>query len=383
MTQTQTASAVIPLVDLRAQYLSLEDEVRAATARVMDHSAFILGEEVELFEREFANYVHANCAVGVGSGTDALHLALRAVGVGPGDEVITVPNSFIATALAVSYAGARPVFVDVEPDAQTIDTSRIEAAITSRTRAIVPVHLFGQAADMDPIMEIAKRHGVRVVEDACQAHGASYKGRAVGSIGDAGCFSFYPGKNLGAYGDGGAVVTNDPETGAKIRMLRSYGEREKYHHDLKGFNSRLDAIQAAVLRVKLRKLDSWNEMRRKNARLYDELLAGIDVSTPVEKEFATHVYHLYVIRCERRDDLIRHLKAKGIHAGIHYPVPIHLQKAYVDLEYAIGAFPVAERCAREIVSLPMFAELAPGQIAHVASEVGQFLGTHDRKTHRD
>lgn len=364
---------MIPLVDLRAQFRSVEGEIGTAIARVMDHAGFILGEEVELFEREFASYVHAQCAVGVGSGTDALHLALRALEIGPGDEVITAPNSFIATALAISYAGAKPVFVEIEPDTYTIDPGRIEEAITSKTRAIIPVHLYGQPADMDPIIEIARRHDLSVIEDACQAHGASYRGRMAGTIGDVGCFSFYPGKNLGAYGDGGVIVTNNEVIGAKIRMLRNYGEKQKYHHELKGFNSRLDAIQAAVLRVKLRKLDNWNGLRGKNAQLYDELLGEMDIATPVKREYATHVYHLYVIHCDKREDLIRHLKAKNVYAGIHYPVPIHLQKAYLDLGYAAGTFPITEKYASEIVSLPMFPELTTEQIQCVASEIKEFL----------
>lgn len=363
---------IIPLVDLKTQFCSLEEEIKEAMARVMGNTAFILGKEVELFEQEFASYIGVKFAVGVGSGTDALHLALRALGIGQGDEVITAPNSFIATALAVSYVGAKPVFVDIDPETNNIDSSRIEEAITNRTRAIIPVHLYGHPADMDPIMEGARMYDLKVVEDACQAHGAEYKGKKTGSIGDVGCFSFYPGKNLGAYGDGGMVVTNDRRVAERVRMLRNYGESQKYYHDFKGFNSRLDAIQAAVLRVKLSKLDKCNEERKRNAGLYNKLLRDLDVMMPTEKDYVKHVYHLYVIHFPKRDDLISYLKSRGIYAGIHYPVPIHLQKAYLDLNYTSGTFPITERYAGKIISLPMFPELMEEQIKYVVSEIGRF-----------
>lgn len=363
----------IPLVDLKAQFRSIEEEIKGAISRVVENTAFILGKEVELFEQEFSLYTGAKFVVGVGSGTDALHLALRALGVGQGDEVITTPNSFIATALAVSYVGAKPIFVDIEPDTYNIDPSKIEEAITSRTRAIIPVHLYGHPADIDLVMDVARSHDLKVVEDACQSHGAEYKGKKTGSIGDIGCFSFYPGKNLGAYGDGGAITTNDRAVAERIKMLRNYGEGQKYYHESKGFNSRLDAIQAAVLRVKLLKLDAWNEGRRRNAGLYNKLLGNLDIMPPIERDYAKHVYHLYVIHVSRRDDLLGYLKSKGIYAGIHYPIPIHLQKAYVDLDYSSGAFPITERYAGEIISLPMFPELTEEQIGYVASEIKKFL----------
>lgn len=366
---------IIPLVDLKAQLRSIEGEIKEAMGRVMENTAFILGKEVELFEQEFASYTGARFAVGVGSGTEALHLALRALDIGEGDEVITAANSFIATALAISYVGAKPVLVDVEPDTYNMDPSKVKEAITNRTRAIIPVHLYGHPADMDPIMEIAKRYDLKVVEDACQAHGAEYNGTGAGSIGDIGCFSFYPGKNLGAYGDGGLAVTNDKVVAERIRMLRNYGESQKYYHDFKGFNSRLDGIQAAVLRVKLSKLDKWNEERRRNAEIYNEYLKDLNVMIPIEKDYAKHVYHLYVIHVPKRDDLLNYLRSKGIYAAIHYPIPIHLQKAYVDLNYNSGVFPITERYAGEIISLPMFPELTEEQIEYVVSEVKKFLAS--------
>lgn len=364
---------IIPLVDLKAQFRTIDVEIKEAIARVIENTSFILGREVELFEQEFASYIGARFAVGVGSGTEALHLALRALDISEGDEVITVPNSFIATALAVSYVGAKPVFVEIDPHTYNIDPSKIEEAITSKTRAIIPVHLYGHPADMDRITEIARRHDLRIVEDACQAHGAEYKGRRAGSIGDIGCFSFYPGKNLGAYGDGGAITTNDSRVAERIRMLRNYGESQKYYHDSKGFNSRLDGIQAAILRVKLNKLDIWNERRRGNAKIYNELLGDLDVMMPTERDYAKHVYHLYVIHVPKREDLLSYLKSKGIYASIHYPIPIHLQKAYLDLNCSPGAFPMTERYAEEIISLPMFPELTVEQIEYVVSEIRRFL----------
>jgi len=358
----------LPLVDLRAQYRTIEDEIMAAIRGVLESGQFVLGPETQAFERELAAHCQAADAVGTNSGTSALHLALLAAGIGPGDQVITVPFTFVATVAAIEYTGARPVLVDVLPDSFNMDPDLIEAAITPRTRAIVPVHLYGQPADMDPILEIARRHGLRVVEDACQAHGAEYHGRRVGALGDAGCFSFYPGKNLGAYGEGGAVVTNDEQLAGTVRALRHWGQTRRYHHELKGFNYRLEELQAAILRVKLRHLDEWTEARRAHARLYDRLLAGV-VPTPVELPYARHVYHVYAVRTVRRERLERALSEAGVHTGIHYPAPVHLQPAYADLGYGPGAFPVSERAAAEVLSLPMYAELQEHEIDLVAELV--------------
>lgn len=362
----------VPFVDLRAQYMSLASEVQQAISAVLERGDFILGKEISLFEEEFAAYCGVKHAIGVDSGTSALELALRAYGIGPGDEVITAANTFIATAFAVSYTGATPVLVDVDPQTYTIDVSLLENAITDRTRAIIPVHLYGHPADMNPILEIAQQHGLVVIEDACQAHGAKYKGKRVGSLGRAAAFSFYPAKNLGAYGDGGMVVTNDERVAESLRMLRNYGQREKYHHVLRGYNHRLDTLQAALLRVKLKHLDAWNAARRQRARLYGELLAHSSVILPMEADYAEHVYHLYVIRIEDRDELRSHLHDKGIATGIHYPIPIHLQPAYRDLGYEKGSFPVTEEYAEQILSLPMYAELTPGSIEYVADAIRRF-----------
>jgi len=359
---------MLPLVDLKAQYRTIEDEVMAAIRGVLESGQFVLGPEVEAFERELAAHCQAAAAVGTSSGTSALHLALLAAGVGPGDEVITVPFTFVATVAAIEYTGARPVLIDVRPDSLTMDPQLIEAAITPRTRAIVPVHLYGQPADMRPILDIARAHGLRVVEDACQAHGAEHEGRRVGALGDLGCFSFYPGKNLGAYGEGGAVVTDDADLADTIRALRHWGQTRRYHHELKGFNYRLEEIQAAILRVKLRHLDDWTEARRAHARLYDRLLAGM-LATPVEMPYARHVYHVYVVRSSARDRLERTLAEAGVHTAVHYPVPVHLQPAYADLGYGPGAFPVAERAAHEVLSLPMYPELTDHAIDSVAELV--------------
>ncbi|NIO20787.1 MAG: aminotransferase class I/II-fold pyridoxal phosphate-dependent enzyme, partial [Candidatus Aenigmarchaeota archaeon] len=313
-------------------------------------------------------------AAGVGSGTEALWLALLALGIGPGDEVITAPNTFIATAEAISFCGARPVFVDIDEETHNITPALIEAAVTDKTAAIIPVHLFGQCADMDPILKIARKHGLFVVEDAAQAHGAEYKGKKAGSMGDAGCFSFYPGKNLGAYGEAGAVVTNDPEIDQKVRMLRDHGQAKKFDHALIGWNSRMDGFQGAILSVKLKYLDEWNEARRGNAKLYDKLLSGIDgIITPQEAEFNRHVYHLYAIRAKLRDALMKSLAEKEIFCGIHYPVPVHLQKSYEFLGYKKGDFPVAELYAEEYISLPMFPELSKDQIDYVSREISKLM----------
>lgn len=364
----------VPFVDLVAQYESIAADLDQAALGVLRRADAILGKEVELFEGEFADYCDAPHAVAVDSGTSALELALRAFGVGPGDEVITVANSFIATALAVSYTGARPVLVDADPSTSTIDVSQVERAITDRTRAIMPVHLYGHPADMDPLLEIARRHSLVVIEDACQAHGARYKGRRVGTLGDAAAFSFYPAKNLGACGDGGIVVTTHKRAVQMLRMLRNYGQAAKYHHLLKGFNRRLDTMQAAILRVKLRHLDRWNQARREHAALYSRLLQTTGLALPVEARYAESVYHLYPVRTKDRDRLRAWLGDQGIDTGIHYPVPIHLQLAYRDLGHGPGSFPVAEAQALETVSLPMYPELVEMSIRQVADAVATFVG---------
>jgi dTDP-4-amino-4,6-dideoxygalactose transaminase len=348
---------VIPLVDLQAQYRRIRDEVRAAIDGVLESGQFVLGREVAAFEEEFAAYCGVRHAVAVNTGTSALHLALIAAGVGPGDEVITVPFTFVATAAAASYVGARPVFVDVEPATLTIDPARVEAAITARTRAVVPVHLYGQPADMDPILAIARRHGLAVIEDAAQAHGALYKGRRAGSIGDLACFSFYPGKNLGAYGEGGCVVTDDPGHARVIRMLRDWGQDRRYHHVRLGYNYRLDGIQGAILRVKLRHLEEWTEARRRHAARYDALLGGDGIERPVALPHNRHVYHVYAVRVAERDRVQQAMAAAGVHTGIHYPVPVHLQPAYAELGHRAGDFPRSEAAAAEVLSLPMYPEL--------------------------
>ena len=362
--------SAISFVDLKRQYISIKDEIDPAIKKVIDNASFILGKDVEDFEKNFASYCQTKYCVGVSSGTDALHLALRALNIGSGDEVIVPANTFIATALGVSYTGATPVLVDCNTHDYNIDVAKIEGAITARTKAIMPVHLYGQPADMSPILDIAKKHNLNVVEDACQAHGAEYIGKKCGSLGTIGCFSFFPGKNLGAYGDGGAVTTNDPEIDEKIRLLRDYGQKKKYHHELKGFNSRLDAMQAAILNTKLRHLDKWNNQRRKNAKLYNELLANAErIITPVEREDTKHVYHLYVIRSKIRGRLAEHLQSKGISVGIHYPIPIHMQKAYLDVGYEKGSFPVTEEYSGTILSLPMFAELNEEEIKYIVQNI--------------
>lgn len=360
---------MIPFVDLKAQYASIRNEVKAAIQGVLETCQFTLGSEVAAFEEEFAAYCQARQGIGVNSGTSALHLALLAADIGPGDEVITVPFTFVATVSAIHYTGAKPVFVDIDPRTFTIDVGAIEAAITERTRAILPVHLYGHPADMDPILEIARRHGLVVIEDAAQAHGAEYKGRRVGGLGDFGCFSFYPGKNLGAYGEGGMVVTNSAEYARTIRMLRDWGAEKKYQHQLKGYNYRFEGIQGAVLRVKLRHLDDWTEARRAAAAHYDRELAGSGVPTPVSMPYARHVYHIYALRSACRSAWQAALLSQGIQTGIHYPTPIHLLPAFADLGYEPGQFPHAERAANEVLSLPMYAELTAAQCDTVCSAV--------------
>lgn len=363
---------MIPFVDLKAQYMSIKDELNCAVAAVMESCQFILGEEVESFEREFASYCQVGHAVGVNSGTSALHLALLAAGVKPCDEVITVSFTFVATAAAICHAGARPVFVDVTPGSYTMDPSRIEEAITPQTKAIIPVHLYGQCADMAPISEIARRHGLTVIEDAAQAHGAEYKGRRAGGFGDLACFSFYPGKNLGAAGEGGAVVTNNSEYAEKIRVLRDHGQTRKYRHDVLGYNYRLEAVQGAVLRVKLRHLDDWNQARREHAFKYRALLADAGVRFLEEEAYGKSVYHIFPVFTPERNRLQDHLTARAVATGVHYPVPVHLQKAFGDLPRSPGSLLNSERASRETLSLPMFAELSDDAISTIADSVRRF-----------
>ena len=360
----------VPYLDLKAQYEPIRGEISEAIRQVLEKTAFAGGPFVAQFEKEFALFCDTKFAAGVGSGTDALWLALLALGVGPGDEVITVADTFIATAEAISYCGAKPVFVDVEPVTYNMDPAKLEAAITKKTKAVIPVHLFGQMADMDPILAIARKHKLFVVEDASQAHGAEYNGKKAGSMGDVGCFSFYPGKNLGAYGEAGAVVTSNPDLDNKVRMLRDHGQDKKYYHGRIGWNARMDGIQGAILSVKLKHLPAWNDARRKNAGFYDDFLKKVGgITIPQKAAYAKHVYHIYAIRVKNRDALIASLASKDIHCGIHYPIPLHLQEAYKSLGYRKGAFPVAEMAASEFVSLPMYAELTGEQIARVATEL--------------
>jgi dTDP-4-amino-4,6-dideoxygalactose transaminase len=365
---------MIPFVDLPAQYRALKPAIDAAVAKVFENAQFILGPAVAAFERDFAAFCGTSEAIGVNSGTSALHLSLLAAGVGPGDEVITVPFTFVATVAAIEYAGAKPVLVDVEPEFLTMDPAKLEAAITPRTKAIIPVHLFGQPADMDSIMAIAKKHGLVVIEDACQAHGSEYRGKRCGSIGQLGCFSFYPGKNLGAYGEGGAVVTNDPKLAKQIRLLRAWGEEVRYEHKYRGFNYRMDGVQGAILGVKLRHLDAWTEARRRNAAEYERRLADTSAKLPRERRDVRHVYHLYVVRLQQRDAWRERLTEADVQTGVHYPIPIHVQPAYRDLGYAAGDFPVCEEASREVLSLPMFPELTDAQIAEVAHALSTRVG---------
>ena len=363
---------MIPFVDLKAQLKAIKPEIQAALASVLESGQFVLGDEVAKFEQEFAAYVSAAHAVALNSGTSALHLGLLALGVGPGDEVITTPNTFVATVAAIGYTGARTILVDVDPVTFNMDPDRVEKAITPRTKAILPVHLYGQPADMDPILAVAKTHGVAVLEDACQAHGAEYKGKRVGALGAVGAFSFYPGKNLGAYGEGGMAVTNDPELAKTMRMLRDWGQEKKYHHVLPGFNYRMEGFQGAILRVKLRHLEAWTEARRTHAKQYDRLLAQSSVvKAPQAMSWARHVYHVYAVRSASRDQLAAALQQQGVQTGIHYPIPVHMQRAYASLGYKPGDFPLAEQAANEVLSLPMFPELTEAQIDAVAAAIGR------------
>jgi dTDP-4-amino-4,6-dideoxygalactose transaminase len=365
----------VPFLDLKAQHAPLRAEIDAAIAEVIDSCAFAGGPYVARFEEDFAAFCQAPHAVGVGNGTDALWFALLALGVGPGDEVITAPSTFMATAEAISFTGATPTFADIDPDTYNLDPAQLEKALTPRTKAIIPVHLFGQPADMDPILDFAKRHGLPVIEDASQAHGAEYKGRRVGTLGQASCFSFYPGKNLGACGEAGAVVTTDKDLADRMRVLRDHGQVRKYEHTHVGWNGRMDGIQGAILRVKLRQLARWNTLRRAHARRYTELLTGTPgVGLPVEAGYARHVYHIYAVRVANRNEVLAKLARRGVTCGIHYPIPVHLQEAYRGLGFGRGSFPVAERCAEEFLSLPMYPELTEEQIQHVARSLRQALG---------
>jgi len=362
----------IPLVDLAAQHRALERPIHEAIARVLETSNFILGEEVDAFEKEFAAFIGVKHAVGVSSGLDALTLVLRVLGIGRGDEVILPANAFAATAFAVSAVAAKPVLVDVDPERCTINPALAAKAVTKKTRALIPVHLYGQSADMDPLRDLARRKGFAIVEDACQAHGATLNGARCGAMSDAGCFSFYPSRNLGALGDGGMVVTDNDDIAEKVRLFRHYGQRRRFDHAVRGFSMRLDAVQAAVLRVKLRHLPRWNEARRRHASHYKQALQDLPVVAPFEAPGATHVYHVYVIRAPRRDELLKHLESVGISCGIHYPIPIHLQDAYADLGRPAGSFPVTERLAGEILSLPIYPEMADSDVDHVCAAIKAF-----------
>lgn len=364
----------IPLVDLRKQYDPLKEDILQRMSTVLDGMHLFLGENVQALEGEFAAFCGASHGIGVGDGTDALHLIIRAMGIGPGDEVITVANTFVATVEAIVLAGATPVFVDIDPQTHLMDVQQVADAVTARTRAILPVHLYGQPVDMAPVQEIAQAHGLKIIEDACQAHGAEYRGQRTGSLGDAAAFSFYYSKNLGAYGEGGMVVTSDDDLAERIRMLRDHGSKERYYHDLVGCNSRLDELQAAVLRAKLPHLSAWNALRSEHARAYSALLAESSAVLPTEMPDVRHVYHLYAIRVPQRDALRARLQERGVGTGIHYPVPIHLQRAYAYLGYQGGDLPVTESAAREILSLPMYPELADNEIAYVADAVREFFG---------
>jgi dTDP-4-amino-4,6-dideoxygalactose transaminase len=360
------ADIKVPYLDLKAQYRSIKSEIDEAIARVLESCQFVLGPEVAAFENEFAAYCATTDCIAVNSGTSALHLALLAAGVGPGDEVITVPFTFVASVATILYTGAKPVLVDIEPRTFNMNPAAIQAAISPRTKAIMPVHLYGHPADMDFIMDVARKLGLIVIEDAAQAHGARYKGRPVGSIGDIACFSFYPAKNLGAYGEGGAVTTSNPAYAEKIRSLRDWGQDRKYHHVLHGYNYRLEAIQGAILRVKLRHLETWTEARRRIVEKYGDLLADADVVLPVEMEWARHVYHLFTVRSKNRDATQAALLNQGIQTGVHYATPVHLQPAYQDLGYGLGSLPESEKTAKEVLSLPMYPELTDAQLETVA-----------------
>ena len=383
-----TASVTVPLLDLKAQYATIRDEIREALDGVIESQHFILGPEVEALEKEIASYSQCEFGIGVSSGTDALLVALMAIGIKPGDEVITTPYSFFATAGAIARLGAKPVFVDIDAATYNIDPAGIEPAITDRTRAIIPVHLYGQTADMDPIMNVAHHNRLHIIEDAAQAIGAEYKGMRAGSIGHLGCFSFFPSKNLGGFGDGGMVTTNDSALADQVKLLRNHGYRPKYYNKVVGGNFRLDALQAAVLRVKLKHLDDWTAARQRNAANYRHLFASAGLSTndssiatltdsqpisvPLEAPESRHIYNQFVIRCARRNELMAHLKARGIGVEIYYPVPLHLQECFVELGYQSGQFPASERAANESLALPIYPELTEGMRATVVEAIADF-----------
>ena len=362
---------MVPFLDLKAQHRKIRTKLDAALTRVIDSAQFVLGPEVSEFEERYASYCGTEHCVAVNSGTSALHLALLAAGIGPGDEVITVSMTFVATTAAILYCGAKPVFVDVDPNTWTIDTKLIEKAITPKTKALLPVHLHGLMADMDPIIDVARRHNLVVIEDAAQSHGAEYKGRRAGSIGDIGCFSFYPGKNLGAIGEGGAVVTNNSELARGVSLLRDWGQESKYHHVLQGFNYRMEAIQGAVLNVKMDHIEAWTEGRRAIAAAYDQKITFNQCKRPAPPANFRHVYHVYAIEVDRRDDVQKKLQASGIATGIHYPIPVHLQTAYRDLGYRAGDLPVTEALAKCFLSLPIYPELEAVQVTEVVEALAE------------
>jgi dTDP-4-amino-4,6-dideoxygalactose transaminase len=367
------ANIKVPYLDLKAQYRSIKPEIDEAVARVLDSCQFVLGPEVAEFEKDFASYCGTSECIALNSGTSALHLALLAGGVGPGDEVITVPFTFVASVATILYAGAKPVLVDIEPRTFNMNPDALQAAISPRTKAIVPVHLYGHPADMDPILEVARKHNLVVIEDAAQAHGATYKGRSAGRVGDIACFSFYPTKNLGAYGEGGAVTTSNPEYARTIRMLRDWGQDRKYHHLLHGYNYRMEGFQGAILRVKLRHLERWIERRRAIVKTYNEQLAGLDVVRPAEMPWARHVYHLYTLRSDNRDALQADLLNEGIQTGVHYSTPAHLLPAYAHLGYGPNSFPESKKAAREVLSLPLYPELTESQVQTVLDALTEIV----------
>jgi len=366
----------VPYFDLKAQYAGLREEIREALDRVCRNTSFILGDEVAQFEKEFAAYCETKHCVALNTGTSALHLALLAAGVGPGDEVITTANTFIATAEAISYTGAKPVFVDTDPTTANLDPRLVEPAITPRTKALLPVHLYGRPAAIEAILDIARRHNLAVIEDACQAHGARYRGRRVGSFGLAAAYSFYPGKNLGAYGEGGALTTNDDHVAGLARMLRDHGQARRYHHDAVGYNYRMDGFQGAVLRIKLRHLADWTRRRQEFAALYRQLLAGAPVVFPADDPQDECVYHLCVAYVDHRDAVRAELEKRGVQTAIHYPIPVHRQKAYADLGYGPGSLPHTERACDRVFSLPLFPEMTADQVAYAAQQLREVVGTH-------
>jgi dTDP-4-amino-4,6-dideoxygalactose transaminase len=367
----------VPLVDLKTQYAPLKDEILTGIAQVFEGMRLNLGENVQAFEKEFTQFCGTEFGIGVSDGTSALSIILRAMDIGPGDEVITVAHTFIATIEAILMVGARPVFVDIYPDTCLMDVSQVKAKITPHTRAILPVHLYGQMVEMNPLLQLADQYGLAVIEDACQAHGAMYKGLRAGSMGDASAFSFYCSKNLGAYGEGGFITTNDREIARKVRMIRDHGSERRYYHDLVGMNARLDEIQAVILRTKLPHLDEWNQLRRQHAKTYDKLLAPLPVKTPVALPENYHVYHLYVIQTQFRDELQEWLKQQGVGTGIHYPVPSHLQKALHFLDYRPGDLPITEQVVSQILSLPMYAELTEQQIQETVDSISEFVAERE------